>query len=366
MEETLHRRNETTVPRQIKPRIVMVSITPIKGGGETHDAKLAQLLAERYQIHAIISNPWLQGQMAGLGIPVTRIPTSGLFRRYFLIAIAVLRECLLFRPAVAHLNGQGEAYFAPIFHLFGVRAVIARHTMLNIVTNRLKRAVVSFCYRFGAKIVCVSSVVRRDMEKIVRKDRLVTISNWLMDKEISQPRQFHPTDGPLRLLFVGRLLKIKGVHDLLAAMKRLDRCMLEVVGDGPEREELIDQARGLPVTFRGVVNDCTPFYDHADLLVFPSYPFEGQGQTPLEAMGRGLPCLMSDIEVAQETCDRGKAAALFHSGDIEDLTQKIEQLKDARRLTELSRAGFERIHNHYSESVVQPLYFQIFDELSGA
>src|ERR1700743_1456298 len=265
--------------RQTKRPILMVSVTPFKGGGETHDAKLAQLLAERYELQAVVSNPWLKDQMVNLGIPVTRIRSTGLMGRYALFALVFLKHCLLSRPAAAHLNGQGEAYFSPLFKLFGIKTVIARHTPLNIVNNWIKRIVVSVCYRLADKVICVSSVVRRDMENIIHHDRIITISNWLMDEEFSCPRQFRATSEPFRLLFVGRLVEFKGAHDLIDAMKHLDACSLEIVGDGPEREELTNRARDLPVRFEGVVDDCIPFYDRADLLVFPSYPLEGQGQT---------------------------------------------------------------------------------------
>ncbi len=351
--------------RKTKLRILLVSVTPFKGGGETHLAKLARLLAGRYQLHAIVCNPWLQEQMEGLGLPVTRIPAGGLILRYLLVAFAVIKQCLFFRPDVAHLNGQGEAYFSPLFLLMGIKTVITRHSILDFTNKSLPQRIVHRCHKFAARIVCVSSLVRRDMENIVSHDRLVTIPNWLMEDQLSQPRRFHFSEEPFRLLFVGRLIQLKGLRELIAAMKCLDQCTLEVLGEGPEHDDLVSRAQGLPVVFRGVVNDCNPYYDHADLLVFPSYPLEGQGQTPLEAMGRGLPCLMSDIEVSLETSDGGRAAALFHSRDVEDLVRKIEQLRDADQLTKLSQAGFERVQRHYSASVIQPLYFRLFDELAA-
>jgi glycosyltransferase involved in cell wall biosynthesis len=350
--------------RAIKPRILMLSITPFKGGGETHDAKLAELLIERYEVRAIVSNPWLQDQMVRLGISVTRINSTTRIGRYLLSALAIFRECLVNRPSAVHLNGQGEAYFAPIFRLLKVKSLIARHAPLNAGNNRLKQFVVNTCYRFGTKIICVSTLVRRDMETIVCPQKLVTIPNWLKDSQISVSRRYQASDKDFRLLFVGRLVQFKGAADLIEAMRNLDGCTLEIVGDGPDRKELLTRASGLAVTFVGLVDDCTSFYDGADLFVFPSYPSqEGQGQTPLEAMARGLPCLVSDIEVAKETTDDGKVAGVFRHGDVEDLAHQIAQMRNPELLTRLSQAGILRVKDHYSTTLVRTKYFTVLDEM---
>lgn len=350
--------------RAIKPCLLMLSITPFKGGGETHDAKLAELLNERYQVRAIVANPWLQDQMVKLGICVIKINSRALIGRYIFSVLAILRECLINRPRVVHLNGQGEAYFAPLFRLFQVKSIIARHAPLNTENNRLKQFVVKTCYRFGAKVVCVSSLVRRDMETIVRSEKLVTIPNWLKDGQISVSREFQAIDRDFRLLFVGRLVQFKGTADLIEALRKLDGCALVIVGDGPDRTELLARANGLPITFVGLVDDCTPFYDGADLFIFPSYPSEeGQGQTPLEAMARGLPCLVSDIEVAKETTDNGTVAGMFRHGDVKDLARQIVQMRNPDLLTNLSQAGIRRVKEHYSTACVRAKYFTVFDEM---
>jgi glycosyltransferase involved in cell wall biosynthesis len=109
--------------------------------------------------------------------------------------------------------------------------------------------------------------------------------------------------GPLRLLFVGRLIRTKGVRDAVRAMAQLRdvNTVLDVIGDGPEREacEALVTELGLAgkVVFHGRLprEEIDTFYRDADVFVFPSYREPG-GNVAFEAMAFGLPLIV---------CDRG-------------------------------------------------------------
>lgn len=109
--------------------------------------------------------------------------------------------------------------------------------------------------------------------------------------------------GPLRLLFVGRLVRTKGVRDAVRAMARLRDvdAVLDVIGDGPEREacEALVTEHGLAgrVVLHGRLarEEIDAYYRDADVFVFPSYREPG-GNVAFEAMAFGLPLIV---------CDRG-------------------------------------------------------------
>jgi glycosyltransferase involved in cell wall biosynthesis len=104
-------------------------------------------------------------------------------------------------------------------------------------------------------------------------------------------------------VFVGRLVRRKGLHCLLGALAGLDAEVpgwsLEVVGDGPERSNLECLAAELGiagrVVFRGQGSraDVIAALGRADLAVFPSL-VEPFGIVVLEAMARGVPVLTGD------------------------------------------------------------------------
>lgn len=107
--------------------------------------------------------------------------------------------------------------------------------------------------------------------------------------------------SPLRVLFSGRLVAAKRVSALLEGVGLAARAglMLEtvVVGDGPERESLERQARGLGigdrVRFTGALgfDEALKWYEWAHCLVLPSQHSEGWPKVVAEAMCHGLVCV---------------------------------------------------------------------------
>ena len=107
----------------------------------------------------------------------------------------------------------------------------------------------------------------------------------------------------VRLLYVGRLVRTKGLRDAIRALARLSTSTpvtFDVVGDGPDRpacEALVAEfGLGDAVCFHGRQprERVAGFYRDADIFVFPSYREPG-GNVVFESMGYGLPLVVSDL-----------------------------------------------------------------------
>lgn len=123
-----------------------------------------------------------------------------------------------------------------------------------------------------------------------------------------QRQQVPATESrPLRVLFVGRVIRTKGARDLVAAMKHLRDVpvVVDIVGDGFDLAacEELARAEGLSgsVRFQGRRSraEVEQFYEQADVFAFPSYREPG-GNVVFEAMGHWLPLIV---------CDRGGPSA---------------------------------------------------------
>jgi len=143
---------------------------------------------------------------------------------------------------------------------------------------------------------------------------------------------------PLRVLFVGRVIRTKGARDLVAAMAFLRDVpvVVDIVGDGFDLaacEELV-RAEGLSeaVRFHGRRSraDVEQFYDQADVFAFPSYREPG-GNVVFEAMGHWLPLIVCDRGGPSAAVD-AECAVIIHP-DHPD--QFARDLADAIRLLAL-------------------------------
>ncbi len=160
---------------------------------------------------------------------------------------------------------------------------------------------------------------------------------------------------PLRyFLYVGRLVRAKGVFDLLQAYSRLnDEIRAEVglvfVGDGADRAELIERAvRITPgkIQFPGFVQreGLSEFYALADALIFPTHS-DTWGLVVNEAMSCGLPVIATNVAgcVADLVQDGGNGFVV-PPRDPSQLAASMARLAvDSRRRIEMGSRSRERV-----------------------
>ena len=164
--------------------------------------------------------------------------------------------------------------------------------------------------------------------------RFVFIPNGVDESFHSVTRSLDFRASPLRLLFLGSLVKGKGVNILIQALSHVENgWMLSIAGTGPEMENLKSLSRQLTfdrkVNFLGMVPPAqvpSLMSDH-HVLVLPSYS-EGRPNVVLEAMASGLPVIGSDIDGIRELVLDGRTGYLVPPGNPEALAQKIALLAD--------------------------------------
>ncbi len=209
--------------------------------------------------------PRLPSMMYGLGVPVVIGPMNG----------------NMSYPPGFRSRSFLERAFVPVARSFGDLANFLipgkrRAEVLLVANERTRFALPAGC-RGKAGILCENGV---ELDVWQRPDNLPA----------------RPMDG-LRLAFLGRLVPWKGVDivlDVFAEVKKqTPSAELWIIGDGPERLSLQQQAEALDlcgsVTFHGwsAPNDCPRLLSQCDVFLYPSV-FDCGGAVVLEAMSLGL------------------------------------------------------------------------------
>ncbi len=180
------------------------------------------------------------------------------------------------------------------------------------------------------------------------RDKIVVITNgyesasvgggggWGGEREqISAEREGSTDGGKKIVLYVGRLVYEKGPQTLIQAAKHLSRDDLEyfIVGDGSLKPYLADMTRKLGlegrVRFLGHVPDSEieTLYRRASVAVFPSL-YEPFGIVALEAMGAGIPVIVSAVGGLDEIVSDGYNGLKFQPGSAESLSSVISRAVD--------------------------------------
>jgi glycosyltransferase involved in cell wall biosynthesis len=141
--------------------------------------------------------------------------------------------------------------------------------------------------------------------------------------------------APPKVLYMGRLIRQKGVDDLLAAVAQMEpRPQLQVAGDGPERRRLehVARALGVDATFHGFVHGEAKdrLFRHAAVVCVPSREVgplsEGAPLVVVEALAYDVPVVATHVGGIPELCRGSGSATLVPPGDPDALARALGAL----------------------------------------
>lgn len=164
--------------------------------------------------------------------------------------------------------------------------------------------------------------------------------------------------GALVFAFVARLVRDKGVEELLAAFEQLqggrsDEVLLLAGKEEPERDPLGDDARQRLERLDGVVrvggrDEVVPIYAAADGCVLPSYR-EGLPTCLLEAGAGGLPAVATDINGCNEIVADELTGLLVPAKDPGALAEAMARLRDPGTRTRMGQAARSRVVERFEQ-----------------
>jgi len=130
-------------------------------------------------------------------------------------------------------------------------------------------------------------------------------------------------------LFVGRIVKEKGVETLLEAFATMPEKKIIIIGNGPELVYLKERFQSFNnIQFKGHLDkrEVLPIIKKSKACICPSIWYEGSPLTILEAFATGTPVIASRLGSMQETIKDGYNGFHFTAGDVNDLKEKVERL----------------------------------------
>jgi len=274
-------------------------------------------------------------------------------RQHELIAWRIARNKITFYGS--------ERWFKPplgLLRLFHLKFV---HLFLKYF--RLSKSNVFYYLALGKYAACDMRTLRLFKNNIYNWGYFVAPSDPVVDcrKRI----------GPLRVLWVGRMLAWKRVDSLITAVNLLSEevcdISLKLVGQGVEEgklrqlagEQITEFERSVPIEkVRLLMRD-------ADVYVLPSTGYEGWGVVVNEAMLEGCAVIASRESGAGITLiNHKKNGLLFNSGDVEDLVACIRSLdNDEIYRRKLAKAGQETVLNEWAPSIAVQRLISFSDAL---
>ena len=176
-------------------------------------------------------------------------------------------------------------------------------------------------------------------------------------------------DRKIHFLYLGRIMKEKGIDELFTAMRRLheeygDRVILDIVGffEDEYKNEIEKMVEDGIAVFHGFQEETRPYYVTADCVVLPSY-HEGMSNVLLEASAIGRPVITSDIPGCREAVEDGKSGYLCEVKNVDMLFEKMKLMTDKSidEIEEMGRCARKRMEKLFDKKKIVDQTLEIID-----
>ena len=226
-------------------------------------------------------------------------------------------------PYAVNITGLGTAF---------QKQGMLRNLVIAMYKVSLKKAKVVFFEN------CENQQIFID-EKIIQPEQACLLNGAGVNLEHFAYTEYPADDETTRFLFIGRVMKEKGIDELFKAMKLLIKdgisCTLDVLGGYEEDyKSVIEkyQQEGW-LHYHGYQKDVRPFIRNGHCFVLPSW-HEGMANTNLECAAMGRPVITSNIHGCLEAVIDGKSGFLCEKQSPESLytaMKKFAQLSYEKR-----------------------------------
>ncbi|MGC9107562.1 MAG: glycosyltransferase family 4 protein [Infirmifilum sp.] len=303
--------------------VIEVSLTylPNLGGLETHLNDLITILSKYYDVVLLTMQPFGNKKLPFIekeqNVTILRFPRFSFLpsyiQQYANYAIMPLYVTLWFlinkkeykkeyKKVVFHLNGLVLSPLCAILKMFRMKCIFSDHFTYR-GTNKLINTLIKWGLAKADCILTLSYLEKINLIKIgVPREKIKKFTHWV-DLKTFKPISKKVAREKLRLderkfivLFVGRLVKVKGIDIILELASMMSDIEFYIAGDGPLKEK-VEKAtiknKNLHYIGKISVDLLSIWYNAADLLIIPSIYDEGFGRVIIEALACGTPVVGS-------------------------------------------------------------------------
>lgn len=289
------------------------------------------------------------------------------------------------RPEIVHLNTSlnvgafwRDMAYAIVARLHGARIVCQVHggklPQEFLGSSRVAHALLRALLRMADAVVVLAEVELRAYRRFLPGKRIVLLPNGVDPALFAQPGRSLPAGQPLRLVFLGRLARVKGVEELLQGLRMaLDRganVQLCIAGSGPQEAGLRAQVAGLglqeTVTFAGATFEGgkSALLRGTDVFVLPSYS-EGLPIALLEAMAAGNAVIATPVGAIPDVVLPEQHGLLVPPGDATAIATAILAMDtDRASVARMQQACAARIASSFSLQRMADGFSELYAQLT--
>lgn len=216
-----------------------------------------------------------------------------------------------------------------------------------------------------SKVIVLSEYWEEVVGQYVDDERIYVVQN-AVDPDAYDPRY---DSDPVRLVFLSTLLERKGVHELVAATKRVHESVdvpfeLHIAGDGPYRPDVEQlEAEYENVMYHGYVSESCKqeLLSDGSVFILPTHA-ENLPIAMLEGMAGGNSIVSTTVGAIPEVIG-DENGILFEPGDVDGLAAALEKLiTSPDRLSHMGRTNRRKVQERYSWDRVRDRLVSVYED----
>lgn len=181
--------------------------------------------------------------------------------------------------------------------------------------------------------------------------------------------QFHvvpmTTGDEVNFIFIGRVMKLKGVDEFLEAAKIIhveypntNFYIAGFIEEGEYKEKVGEYEKIGAVKALGFQKNITEWIEKSHCTILPSHGGEGVPNVLLESAAMGRICIGSRISGTEDVIDDGKTGYLFEAGNVTSLVDAIEKVMklSTEEKIAIGLAGREKVEREFNRELVIQKY----------
>lgn len=248
---------------------------------------------------------------------------------------------------------------------------------INLVTRRECKNFQAITKRFHYmekilnipdRIIFPSMFIKRVYEDFFGKDNRFLLSpHGIKTNGLNKINK--PSHEGVNFVYIGSLLKLKGVHILIEAFNKINynNVSLKIYGDSFDKKykKYIRKLASNPnIEFLGKFSNSQlpKILAETDVLILPSICYESFSIVIREAFAAGIPVITSDIGAQKEAINNRKNGILFKNGDAEDLKRQIIYITEHPEFLERAKKYMPKIKK-IEEQAIEML--NLYNEIVG-
>lgn len=245
-----------------------------------------------------------------------------------------------------------------------------------IENKGLLRTMIMTMYRYAfrdiKRIFVQNTAIKGFFEQNrIKPDKLKLIPGSGVNLKKHIFKEYPEDNGKVVFLFVGRLMKAKGIEELYYAIEKLceknKNAEFWICGMYEEEKYRIqaeELSRKYPVKYFGQVQDVDSYYEKVDCVVLPSY-HEGTSNVLLEAQANGRPVISTRVPGCIETFEEDVSGFACEARDAESLLEALERFceTDYQKRKEMGMAARKKVEREYDRNIVTEAYIKEINKI---